>query len=270
MFSPRWACSLLIGLFLAERGAFAQTPPRDLRSVEIAVEIAWMADPITFPYELRAITHGGVLEVHGAVPDAFVRKQALNIARLHSRSKALDQTDITAAAAKNFTPVPANQVVARTQAALARAMPQLTSSVNAQCDADGVVTLSGSASTVAEKVACGELMRRIPGCLRVQNTIEVGGKAPVSQPPAQTAVSTVPVIEPDRPTTNAVTEQIRLRVAQVCPQASDLAVYQTAPGRYQIQFTAANDAAATALARTIFNQPDLQRLRIDINANVPQ
>src|SRR6516165_10913886 len=47
------------------------------RVAEIRVELAWLADSTTFPYELAAHSTGATLEVGGMVPDGAVRDRAL-------------------------------------------------------------------------------------------------------------------------------------------------------------------------------------------------
>src|SRR5262245_61028053 len=46
------------------------------RDVEIQIELAWMADPVTFPYLLQAKVRGSEVEVSGIVPSAKVRATA--------------------------------------------------------------------------------------------------------------------------------------------------------------------------------------------------
>src|SRR5689334_11106325 len=54
------------------------------RRAEIEVELAWLADPITFPYFLEARVESGTLSVRGYVPDKTVRDHALKLARVHT------------------------------------------------------------------------------------------------------------------------------------------------------------------------------------------
>src|SRR5436309_269817 len=60
----------------------AQPDPR--RATEVNVEVAWLADPVTFPYYLEAHVAGSQLEVRGYVPSKAVREQALRIAQVYS------------------------------------------------------------------------------------------------------------------------------------------------------------------------------------------
>ncbi len=51
------------------------------RLAEARVELAWLADPITFPYFLEARVEGATLTVRGFVPDQTVRMQAQRVAQ---------------------------------------------------------------------------------------------------------------------------------------------------------------------------------------------
>ena len=57
------------------------------RATKIQVELAWLGDPITFPYYLEAHIKGPNLEVHGYVPSKDVRAQAVKIGRASCRER---------------------------------------------------------------------------------------------------------------------------------------------------------------------------------------
>src|SRR5205809_71065 len=70
-------------------GKGAPLDPR--RVTTINVEVAWLADPVTFPYYLEAhITSAQQLEVRGYVPNKMVRDQALRIAQVYSSMPVID------------------------------------------------------------------------------------------------------------------------------------------------------------------------------------
>jgi len=258
--------ALLIASCLAVNSASAQTLNRDARGAEIAVELAWMNDPITFPYELRAFIKNGVVEVHGVVPSPIVRKQALNIARLFGSKHVLDQTDIAAGSLKSYVNVPSEKVVAAAQARIGRGLPQLRSTVGIECSAEGRAVLHGTASTVAEKLALSEMMRVVPGCLQVENRIQVGDVASAG------IVQTAEYLAPSRPTSTGgvAIERICRRIAILCPQAKDVEVRQLAADRFHIHFSATTDAEASRLAAHIFGQEEWKSLRLDVDVSVPR
>src|SRR5207244_2878949 len=75
-----------LDLFQAKKKA--ETPPMVREDAdrlgEILVELAWLADPVTFPFYLDARVQGASLELHGNVPSRAVRAHAVKLARLNS------------------------------------------------------------------------------------------------------------------------------------------------------------------------------------------
>jgi len=70
-------------LFGTSTAPKTKAPAEDPRRLaEIAVELAWLGDPVTFPYFLEARVEGAKLTVRGFVPDKAVREHALGLARL--------------------------------------------------------------------------------------------------------------------------------------------------------------------------------------------
>src|SRR5438132_6306475 len=81
----------LFGSKTPDKGAPAKSLLPDLRRVtEIDVEVAWLADPMTFPYYLEAHVTGAQLEVRGYVPNKAVREHALRIAQVHASMPVAD------------------------------------------------------------------------------------------------------------------------------------------------------------------------------------
>src|SRR5438552_388836 len=101
-----WLCCGLVAVFLGltlpvagqfpgpsgSRAAPAKQPPANgvkigaedyNRLREILVELAWLADPSTFPCLLEAHMASTSLQVKGRVPNRAVHERALQIARLH-------------------------------------------------------------------------------------------------------------------------------------------------------------------------------------------
>lgn len=254
---------------LSSISARATTP--DPRAAETAIELAWLADPITYPYSLRAFLKNNVLEVHGQVPSMFVRKQALAIARLFANAPVLDQTDLIPGCAKTFVAAPKDKVQKRIHDRIARGLPQLTKLIVADCDDEGRVTLTGSAPSLAEKMALADLVRSAPGVMVCVNRVSVAAVLPPTA--IQTVAHTAPAPAPamfKRPVTNETTEIMREKLIKMCPTATQMGVLQTGPRRFQIQFIARTDDEASRLATLIFNQAEWSHLRLDIGAHVPR
>jgi osmotically-inducible protein OsmY len=196
---PRWIGGLLVAASFA-CGAAAQ-PPGDFRAFETGVELGWMADPITFPYELRAYLKNGVLEVHGHVPNVIVRKQALNIARVYGAAEVVDHTEMVEASAKDFTAAPKEWLEATIRARIARGLPQLAATVHVQCNELGGVVFTGTASTQAEKVVLSAMLRPVPGCSQVDNRVQIGAAPAANVPAANVPAANAPAA--NTPVTNA-------------------------------------------------------------------
>lgn len=261
----RVVATLVMLLTLAASAPGQANPPRDARSIEAAVELAWLADPITFPYDLRAEFRGGQLEIHGVVPAAIVRKQAVGIARLVSSAQILDQSDIRPETLAKIPDVPARDVVERTRAAIQRALPQLAGRVEASCDDNGRVALRGVVSNSTEKNVLSALMRRVAGCTSVENQVTVADALRPAPPIPFEEATAPPVTLPRNPA-----EEMRSAIVRLCPTADEVRVRQIAADRFHIMFRVRTDREASRYATVIFNHPDWTSYRLDIDAQVPR
>jgi hypothetical protein len=146
------------------------------RLVEIGVELAWLADPVTFPYYLQARLEGATLAVRGFVPDKVVRDHALRLARLYCSYSVTD-------AMKEHPSLrvrPGQATPAQLQTAVVSALREALSKQQAhglqiQCAADGKVTLRGPLPSAEAKLAASRALRRMYGCTSVQNLTRVPG-----------------------------------------------------------------------------------------------
>src|SRR5450631_2352082 len=66
------------------------TQPDPRRITEVNVEVAWLADPVTFPYYPEAHATSSQLEVRGYVPNKAVREHAIRIAQVNSSVRVID------------------------------------------------------------------------------------------------------------------------------------------------------------------------------------
>src|SRR5947209_11272177 len=95
----------------------------DARTLEIQVELAWLADPATFPYFLEAHIKGANLEVRGYVPSKAVRDQALNLAKIQCPMPVVDSLkEHTSLAVRPVQRTP-EQLKTAVQTALREAFP---------------------------------------------------------------------------------------------------------------------------------------------------
>jgi hypothetical protein len=143
------------------------------RLAEIFVELAWLGNPLTFPFYLEARVDNGLLEVRGNVPSRGVREQALKLARLHSPLPVVDALKENPGMMVRPVRLSASQLQNGVQSTLREAMPRQVKNLQARSSADGKVVLSGTVSSFEEKLAISQALRRLNGCVAVTNVVQV-------------------------------------------------------------------------------------------------
>ncbi len=144
-----------------------QPDPR--RATEVNVEVAWLADPVTFPYYLEAHVNGTQLEVRGYVPSRAVREQALRIAQVYSSAPVVDSMKEHPSLLVKPGQLSAQQLQSSAQSSLRVALPKQAPQLKIECGGDGKVFVLGPVTTVEEKVIVSHSLRRLHGCTSVQN-----------------------------------------------------------------------------------------------------
>src|SRR5262249_1038078 len=66
-------------------------PEYTIQLAAIKVELAWLANSLTFPHPLAVRVDNDHLEVGGQVPNAFIREQAVKIAQEEGRLHVVDK-----------------------------------------------------------------------------------------------------------------------------------------------------------------------------------
>jgi hypothetical protein len=143
------------------------------RLMEILVELAWLADPATFPCLLEAHVAGTSFLVKGHVPSRAVHERALQIARLHCPMSVTDGLKERSHAAARPARIPAQQLHRAALNSLQAAFPQSKYPFQVLCDADGKVKVSGLVASFEEKLAVSQALRRLHGCSCVINGAHV-------------------------------------------------------------------------------------------------
>jgi len=163
------------------------------RLTEILVELAWLADPATFPCLLEAHVDGAALQVKGHVPDHSVRERALQIARLHCPMTVVDGLKERANSAARPARLHPPQLLRAAQSSLQASFPQANHFFQVRCDADGRVRVSGFVGSFEEKLAVSQTLRRLHGCTAALNETHVSSDlhqpANVAKAPAPTPAS---------------------------------------------------------------------------------
>ena len=162
---PRW-----FGPKAADKNAPAKlAQPDSRRATEVGVEVAWLADPVTFPYYLEAHATNSQLEVRGYVPNKAVREQALRIAQVYSSLPVADAMKEHPSLLIRPSQMSPQQLQSSVTSSLRVALPKQYQQLKAECGSDGKVYVVGTVNTFEEKLAVSHSLRRLHGCTSVQN-----------------------------------------------------------------------------------------------------
>jgi hypothetical protein len=167
----------------------------------VLVELALLADPMTFPYPLAARPVAEGLELRGYVPTETVRQRALQVAQKAAPVPVVDglkiQSNLLVALP---TAAPAN-LAEEVREQLVRVNPERGAVVSVKLGPNGQVVLSGQVATLDEKLRMSRSLRGVPGCLSVKNDLAVGiAAAPAPKtvalaPAAPAAPAPAPIVE---------------------------------------------------------------------------
>lgn len=172
-----------------DKGKPSTTAENPHRQMEIQVELAWLADPVTFPYYLEAKMVGGKMEVRGLLPSKSVQEHAVRLARLNCSLPIADLTRENTVLTVRPTRLPPEKLQGAVHTALQQALPASHKKLNVECATDGRVVVAGGVASLEEKLAVSQSLRRLHGCGYVVNLTEVGGRA---------APATTPVVASDK------------------------------------------------------------------------
>jgi osmotically-inducible protein OsmY len=264
------------------------------RRAEIDVELAWLADAITFPYFLEARVDGGTLSVRGYVPDKVVREQALKLARVYTTYTIADNLKEHPSLRVHIAKESPAQLQAAVVSTLREALPRQYQRLQVQCGADGTVTLRGPVASPEEKLAASHALRRLYGCSSVQNQMQTPGDAetrplpavgfgplvptkeaePRREPPAVTNLQGPSLLPPREPTpapketTSAKADLspekiagLQKRVREACAGAKDVKIELTPANKVRIELTVASDDQITTFAGKVYGLSELSDYR---------
>jgi hypothetical protein len=140
---------------------------------QVNVELAWMADPITFPYSLAAYCVGDAMQVRGYVPTDVVRQHALRIARQHARMPVWDDIRVHPSSVRHEAPDSIESLERSASDLLSAMDPPHINGLAVKAQSDGRITVSGSIHSYEEKLAVSRALRRLHCCTSVQNDLAV-------------------------------------------------------------------------------------------------
>jgi hypothetical protein len=143
------------------------------RDLEIKTQLAWLANPGTFAYALKAQVKGSSMEVSGILPTASLHAEAVRIARDECGMPVKDNIATNARAAVPPTSKPAQVLSRDINNTLAEAMPKLFDGMTISVWMRGQVVLKGTVTTLEDKLAASRCLQGVAGCSCVVNQLQV-------------------------------------------------------------------------------------------------
>jgi osmotically-inducible protein OsmY len=140
---------------------------------QMKVELALMADPSTFAYDLTARLSDKALLLNGYVPNDAVREKAIQIARTGTHLIIADGLRIHPSLVWRSAGVPAEKLRQDADDLLRDVFPEIAPSLEIKATITGQITLIGSARSFEEKVNASKRLRRVNGCTSVVNELKV-------------------------------------------------------------------------------------------------
>ena len=123
---------------------------------EVQVELALLADPLTFPYAIKTQFASAGLVLRGYVPNPTVKERAVTLARGIIPLEVVDRMVVHAA----VTMPPPGQTFAVEEARrLRRVHADLGNNLDVTKTTDGRITLAGMASSLDEKLEFSRCLR---------------------------------------------------------------------------------------------------------------
>ncbi len=150
----------------------AQTA-HDLHQAEMRVELAWMVDPLTFPYTLEARTVGTVLEIRGEVLTPSDHEQAVRLAQEESGMRVVDRLQVNPRLVLPRSTKPASLLQRQAIDSLGNDLPQRARDLSVSVWTNGQVLVKGSVPTYEDKLAVSRTLRRVGGCSCIINQLQV-------------------------------------------------------------------------------------------------
>lgn len=146
---------------------------RNERLREIQVELAWLADPATYPHALIARVVGSEIYVLGTVNDTRAKSRAIQLAGIQTGMQVVDHVQFVPAVRTNSSTKSTYQLQRDAQRLIKDYSPILASRVQVQAWPQGHVTIRGWVATYEEKLQVSRCLRGLPGCIGVVNQMQV-------------------------------------------------------------------------------------------------
>jgi len=140
---------------------------------EVKVELAWLADPATFPCRLGAFQEEENLKIRGFVPNEAVKMRAMEIAAQHTAMPLIDELRIYSNIPMPAVGVPVDSVLADAAQVLVKALGDKANPLELTASASGQIVVTGTLSTLADQLAVSRCLCGVHGCTSVKNLVTV-------------------------------------------------------------------------------------------------
>ncbi len=140
----------------------------------LAVEMAWLADPITFPYPLKATVQEGKFVVKGLVPTRGIQMRALALAMQLSPVEVVDQIRVQSTMQLVVTEVPNEQFAQEARARLEQVGMPVRKHIELRSTKDGRLIITGYADSEEDKWAYSRCFVGLAGCRAIRNDMLIG------------------------------------------------------------------------------------------------
>jgi hypothetical protein len=173
----------------------------DAHMIEMKVELAWLADPVTSYCPLEAWTVGSTLEVHGQVPSEADQAHALQLAREGSGMRVVSKLVLNPRLRAPANRKPQDVLHREAFNALQQRFPQQATAITVSTLADSQIVLKGTVPTYEDKLAISRHLRQATACSCISNQLQVLAAAQAHaahKPEAQAKESTATLLPPER------------------------------------------------------------------------
>ncbi len=150
--------------------------------IETSIQLAWLSDPVTFPYTLAAHNRSGRLEVHGFVPSDSIRRHALRIAERYSKGQVVDVLKVNRGVQVRRVKKSRKELMQAAASVLQKSFPQQHRGFYLNSTSDGKLYIRGSIPSNDGKLLVSESLRQVPGCACVVNELQVKPTATTQSP----------------------------------------------------------------------------------------
>jgi hypothetical protein len=257
---------------LANPPAHLASPPPVVpavpQPVEFRVKLAWLSDPVTFPYPLGTELTPQGLAVSGYVPNEAVRRRVVQLAQDQAGVPVMDRMQLHPSL---FIRLPAAAAAADLQAQavelLTGEFPGLAPQLQVTADGKGRVRVAGIVPTEAEQLAVGVCLRRLGGCASVASDMQlpVAVQAVAAEPAAEETPAFIlfrpqplpegTVSRPGNDVEEGAAAQVRRVVEAVCgDEGRDVRVEELTGRRVEVSLVASSEEAGQRLGPRVVQQ----------------